>query len=118
MYDKMKYNQKQLFNITKITKHNINLWTVEQKIKLHKVELVGPFVEIDCKLHVVFFFDSDKSLNEYAVGETNEIIKKQFLSELQSNGYPEDLLKLVTFEYDSHENVVKNYEGNYFYRMR
>jgi len=37
---------------------------------------------------------------------------------LQINNYPFDKFHNVLIEIDSHENVVKNYGGSYFFRLR
>ena len=41
-----------------------------------------------------------------------------FLGALRDVGYPEEHLRLVTFEVDSDERVNREFEGSYFARLR
>lgn len=43
---------------------------------------------------------------------------EKFLAILAENGYPADWLADTSFEVDSHENVERNFDGSYFYRLR
>ncbi len=45
-------------------------------------------------------------------------IEAECIRLLLNHHFPERLLAQVIFAYDSHENVTKNYEGSYFYRLR
>ncbi len=93
-------------------------WTKQNGIKLHMVDYVVPFVFTDKSLSVWLFYDTDKTKSDYEINGTNEIVKNQYLHLLTELNYPTDYLKEVTFIIDSDENVKKNYEGNYFYRLR
>jgi hypothetical protein len=48
----------------------------------------------------------------------NDEMKNCYLSLLRDFGYPFDKFPNVVFEFDSDENVRKNYAGSYFYRLR
>jgi len=93
-------------------------WTKQNGIRLHMVDSVVPFVLTDKSLSVWLFYDTDKTKNDYEINGTNEIVKNQCLHLLTELNYPIDYLKEVTFYIDSDENVKKNYEGSYFYRLR
>lgn len=93
-------------------------WTMQNEIRLHWVDYVVPFVLTDKSLTVWLFYDTDKTISDYEINGTNEIVKNQYLHFLTKLGYPMDYLKEVTFYIDSEENVKKNYEGSYFYRLR
>lgn len=68
-----------------------------------------------------------KSASLYIFFKTNtELIKYEYLkneiknyiySYLNSNGYFKKFNDKITIEFDSDENVNKNYEGNYYYRL-
>jgi hypothetical protein len=45
-------------------------------------------------------------------------VQQEFLSILGAGGYPAAWLPDVAFDIDSHENVERNYDGSYFYRLR
>ena len=93
-------------------------WTMQNEIRLHWVDYVVPFVLTDKSLTVWLFYDTDKTKSDYEINGTNEIVKNQYLHFLTKLGYTIDYLKEVTFYIDSEENVKKNYEGSYFYRLR
>ena len=92
-------------------------WAKTKNIPLYHIEIIVPFVENDENLHVVFFLDTEV-MKEHALSSgLDEKLEAKYKLELKNNKYPYNLAK-ITFEYDSHENVVQNYEGSYFYRMR
>ncbi len=93
-------------------------WAAKSNIALHKIEAVVPFVISDKDLVVWLFFATEKIVKEYEKNGTIEKVKEVYLRTLEGIKYPSDYLNLVTFYIDSHENVVKNYEGSYFYRLR
>lgn len=93
-------------------------WTKQNEIRLHTVDCVVPFVLTDKGLSVWLFYDTDKIKSDYETNGTNDLVKKQCLHLLTELNYPTDYLKDVTFFIDSDENVKKNYEGSYFYRLR
>ena len=93
-------------------------WTKEININLHNIEYVVPFILSDKCLSVWFFFDNDHTKSNYEKNGTNDLVKTKYLEILKKLNYPSDYLNEVTFEIDSDENVTKNYEGNYFYRLR
>ncbi|MEX0996266.1 MAG: hypothetical protein WDZ45_04395 [Flavobacteriaceae bacterium] len=72
----------------------------------------------DKDLDVWLFFDTDEIVMNYAINGTTEKVKKEYLRILEDLNYPSNYLDQVIFHIDSHENVVKNYEGSYFYRLR
>lgn len=93
-------------------------WAKKSNISLHNIETVVPFATSDKDLDVWLFFDTDEIVNNYEKNGTTEKVKKEFLQTLENLKYPSYYLDQVTFQIDSHENVVKNYEGSYFYRLR
>jgi hypothetical protein len=93
-------------------------WTKEININLQNIEYVVPFILSDKSLSVWFFFDNDQTKSNYEKNGTNDLVKTKYLEILKTLNYPSDYLNEVTFEIDSDENVTKNYEGSYFYRLR
>lgn len=93
-------------------------WTSHSKIQLHTIECVVPFVLTDKSLFVYLFYDTDITKTDYENNGTNEEVKNKYLHFLTEFNYPIDYLKEVSFVIDSDENVRKNYEGSYFYRLR
>lgn len=93
-------------------------WTIQDQIKLHTIECVVPLVNSDKSLFVWLFYDTDQTKNDYENNGTNEAVKNKYLHLLNELSYPVEYLKEVSFLADSDENVKKNYEGSYFYRLR
>jgi hypothetical protein len=93
-------------------------WTKDNNIKLFKIEFIVPFVLTDISLQVWLFFDTDKTMSEYETNGTTQLVKQKYLDCLTQLDYPENYLNEVNFTIDSDENVQKNYEGSYFYRLR
>lgn len=93
-------------------------WTKQNEINLCTVECVVPFSTTDKSLSVWLFYDTDNTKTNYEINGVNNLVKKQYLHFLKELNYPTDYLKEIAFFIDSDENVKKNYEGSYFYRLR
>jgi len=93
-------------------------WTKTNNINLFRIEYIVPFVLTDKSLDVWLFFDTEKISTQYQTDGTIQKAKTKFLDILVELDYPTDNLKGVMFYVDTDENVQKNYEGNYFYRLR
>ncbi|MEP4531624.1 MAG: hypothetical protein ABJ004_00970 [Cyclobacteriaceae bacterium] len=93
-------------------------WAKKMNIHLVKIEPVVPFVLTDKEMYLWLFMDTDDRITEYEQSGTIEQIKKHISENLAEHGYQNDYLEKVFFRIDSHQNVVENYEGSYFYRLR
>ena len=107
----------QLSHVNKIKDLTIS-WAKSVDIKLHNIQTVVPFVLTDKSLGVWLFFDNDQLVQTYNKNGVTDNVKQKYLDFLKNDNYPADYLAQVTFFVDSHENVVKNFEGSYFYRLR
>lgn len=107
----------QLQYVDKAIAHMMD-WAQASDIHLHKIESIIPFVATDKSLEIWLFFSTDEVKKRYEQDGKTQLVKKTFLQTLQELNYPADYLSQVTFIIDSHENVVENYEGSYFYRLR
>lgn len=114
----MNKNRELQLRIIEKNKIKIKRWAKTNGIHLHNIETITPFIDADFELHVVLFFNTDIDLNTYNKDGTSNRLQQLYLEELTNNNYPEEWLKAVTFEFDSYENVMRKYNGNYFYRMR
>ena len=114
----MDKRRRQQFDVIEKADHKINQWANGRKIPLDNIEVVVPFVDDDFDLHVVFFFQTNDNLDAYRKDGTTVKIQERYMAILRESSYPDEWLTLVTFEYDSKENVDSNFEGSYFYRMR
>jgi hypothetical protein len=106
------------FEIIEVARPRILAWAARERIPLHRVEYVAPFVESDLSLSVWLFYDTDRSLAEWARNGGSDRLGRQFLIILSELGYPDELAAQVGFQLDSDENVRNNFEGSYFYRLR
>jgi hypothetical protein len=82
--------------------------------KFHQLE----FIPHSTFLEIFIFYKTDADV---AAGNTDgfsETIRQKMLGDLADLEYPRLAETEVRFIFDSHENVVKNYEGSYFYRLR
>jgi hypothetical protein len=93
-------------------------WAQANGVPLVRVEFVVPFVDTDFSLSVWLFYDTNANVTQAAADGTTTDVQQEFQSILSASGYPRDWLSRVSFYIDSHENVERNYEGSYFYRLR
>ena len=92
-------------------------WATDTRIPLECIHYVAAFEAWNKKNEVYVFVDTDLDLKKFESDGTLRRIEVRFLDLLVSANYPFEKWPLL-FIFDSHENVVKNYEGNYFYRLR
>lgn len=64
------------------------------------------------------FYPKNKDLEKYNKNGTSEKIRQCYVKSLEAHNFPFSEFPRVGFEFDSDENVRKNYAGNYFYRLR
>ncbi|HEY4328550.1 MAG TPA: hypothetical protein VGN88_02350 [Phycisphaerae bacterium] len=109
--------RRQQFAIIESAKARILSWAHQRRIPLHCVHFIVPFVDTDFSLSVWFFYKIDADIPSEGTKELVEI-SAAFLEILRSLDYPPEWLTGVNFVFDSHEHVERDYEGNYFYRLR
>jgi hypothetical protein len=112
------FNRDIEFEILEQAKNKILAWAQTVNNGLFHIEYSVPFVKNDYTLVVVFFYKFDKMITDYAENGKSEEVKNKFISLLREFQYPFQLIPLISFIFDSDENVQKNYQGSYFYRMR
>jgi hypothetical protein len=109
--------RRQQFSFLEAAEGQLFSWSKERGIPLHRVEFVVPFVETDFGLSVWLFYHTDEELVHEQENSYSEI-DKAFMDILRALGYPEEWCRDITFTFDSHEHVERDYQGNYFYRLR
>jgi hypothetical protein len=97
---------------------NLMAWAKGQDIPLHRMEFVVPFVDTNFGLSAWFFFETDAQLRRSGALGWPERLSARLTEVLATLGYPAPWLRKIGFYWDSHENVVRNYGGRYFYRLR
>lgn len=63
------------------------------------------------------FYNYDRQIQEDEASGLADAVKKDTLQALEAVGRGAQETLKVEFEFDSHENVVNNYEGDYFLRL-
>ena len=104
--------RQQQFDHLTSAKTQILAWAEERGVRLVRVEFIVPFVESAFYMTVWMFYESNTDAG------WAEPLRDEFLRLLANGGYPHEWLSQVAFAFDSHENVVRDYEGNYFHRLR
>ena len=87
-------------------------------LRIHSVHYVATFAAWDDGIGVWMFFPTDRDLEEYTTSGVTKTLKAEYLKILHELNYPFDKFPKVVFTFDSDENVQRNYEGSYFYRLR
>lgn len=88
-------------------------WGEFDGVKVFRVEINAGYGV----LGVFIFYKTDKELNIYRENGVIEKAKQNFIRILGDLGYFEEFDDEVGFIFDSHENVKKNFKGNYYYRL-
>jgi hypothetical protein len=111
-------SENKYWNIIEEAEIFVMKWAENQGTPLYKIEYVATFEKWDNGIGVYIFFESEEE--KYKAQNINffERIKQYYLSILKELKYPFNKFPEIIFFYDSDENVKKNYEGTYFYRLR
>ncbi len=89
-------------------------------VRVRHTEVVTTSEEWDETLGIWLFFEDNSELAKCRMDGTTVAIETLFNDRLEAakNPYSFSKLPTVVFEFDSHENVLRNYQGNYFLRLR
>lgn len=105
-------------NIIEAAKAPLSRLARESGIPLHCVEYIVPFVETDFGLNVHFFLETDDQVSSADSKRWTDALATKLLEILESLGYPHLWLQRVCFYVSSHEHVVRDFQGSYFYYLR
>ena len=106
------------FRLIEGARERLMNWAHARGIPLVRLDFLVPFVADDFSLSAWLFYDTDASAAAREADGTTATLRHEFLAALRALGYPERWAGDITFNVDSHENVVRSYEGSYFYRLR
>jgi hypothetical protein len=106
------------FRIIEAARERLISWAHARGIPLARLEFLVPFVADDFSLSTWLFYDTDASAAALEADGTTATVRREFLAAVRTLGYPERWADEIDFSVDSHENVVRSYEGSYFYRLR
>ena len=90
-------------------------WSHTNNIHLFAVHFV-PLP--DFSLEVYVFYERDIDITQNQQNGVSDRIKQVFLKTLYDLNYMKIFNNNVTFTFDSNENVINNYQGSYFFRLR
>lgn len=114
----MSLQRKKQFSLLELAKARLLQCTERQALPLHRAQFVVPFGDEDFDLEVWLFLEKDRDVKKLKRDGTLDALQRHFITILRDLDYPQEWLDAVRFQTDSHQNVERNYEGNYFYRMR
>lgn len=83
------------------------------KVKIYKSMCIPYF---GMKMELIIFFEKDSELLRYKENEMTDYIKEKFMEILDEIGYTKIFIDEVKIEFDTDENVKRNYAGNYYFR--
>lgn len=69
-------------------------------------------------LEVYVFYHHDDDVRKCCANGASQTIEEMFMAELKRSGRGTEFGENVRFEFDSHENVSRNYKGSYFLRLK
>ena len=93
-------------------------WAGEEGVPLHSIQCVATFEPWDKGVAVWIFYETEADRQVGLERGTDARIEREVHLALGSADYPFHEFPEVIFRFDSHENVVRNYAGSMFYRMR
>jgi hypothetical protein len=103
------------WKLTEKAKKKIIKWAKKNSIEIHEIHFIPMY---DFSLEIYIFFVSDKCLQVYEENSITQTLKENFIDILSKLEYMDRVSSKIDFVFDSHENVVKNYNGSYFFRLR
>ena len=106
------------YKIIDSARADLGEWVKSQHIPIHRYEFVAVFESWSDSHSLWVFYPTNKDLEEFNRNGTSEKIKQRYHLALNSRNFPFAEFPKVGFEFDSDENVRRNYAGNYFYRLR
>jgi len=90
-------------------------WSSNNNVYIHEVYFV-PMNDFSLEVYIFYRNDNDIILNKG--NGISDDVKQIFLKTLSDMDYFRYYKNNISFIFDSHENVVKNYSGSYFFRLR
>ncbi|HNX29616.1 MAG TPA: hypothetical protein PKN87_09460 [Syntrophomonadaceae bacterium] len=107
--------EEQQWDLIEKAKTILMKWSENNNANLLAVHFVPMF---DFSLEVYIFYKSDADIKRNQNNGISEKAKQIFLKALNDMEYMKNFNDNITFTFDSNENVINNYEGSYFLRLR
>ena len=106
------------YKIIDSAKADLEEWANIHQIPIHRYEFVAVFESWSDSHSLWIFYPTNKDLEKLNKNGTSEKIKQCYQQALEARNFPFSEFPKAGFEFDSDENVRRNYAGNYFYRLR
>ncbi|HEU5115880.1 MAG TPA: hypothetical protein VFT74_04320 [Isosphaeraceae bacterium] len=100
------------FALIETARDSLMRWAGAQRIPLHRMEYVVPFVDTNFGLSAWFFYKTDEQLRQAEENGWSDRLSACLVEVLRDLGYAPDWLWRIRFFFDSHENVLRHYEGS------
>ncbi len=94
--------------------NEFKLWLNKNNYDIFRVEYIAHFGEY---AEVLIFFKTNTQLKEFKNNKITTLIETEFIKILKRIGYINEFNKKILIYFDSHENVIKYYNGNYGLRI-
>lgn len=111
----MSKDEKLQWRIIEKAKKYIMDWSKKNSADIYAVHFVPMF---DFSLEVYIFYAKDIDIVRNDENGITNNVRRVFCDELSDMGYMKSFGDNIKFIFDSHENVVNNYNGSYFLRLR
>ena len=108
-----KKNFKQWYYLKKAIPRIVH-WSKKNNCKIYNIEYVPIFGE---ELDILIFYKTDLELEMFKTKKITDLTKKEFIAILEEIGYTTEFNNNIRINFDSDENVQKNYQGNYGLRL-
>ena len=92
----------------------IKHWAKKNNCKIYNIECVPIFGE---ELDILIFYKTNLELEMFKTKKITDLTKKEFITILEEIGYTTEFNNNIRINFDSDENVQKNYQGNYGLRL-
>jgi hypothetical protein len=108
-------SEKLQWDIIEKGKEKLLEWSKENNAHIFTVH----FVPIGFSpLEVYIFYENDIDIVQNEKNGVTDNVKRVFLETISDMNYMKIFDDNITFTFDSNENVIKNYQGSYFFRLR
>ena len=87
-------------------------WSKKNNCKIYNIEYVPIFGE---ELDILIFYKTDLELEMFKTKKITDLTKKEFIAILEEIGYTTEFNNNIRINFDSDENVQKNYQGTIIY---
>jgi hypothetical protein len=111
----MDNKEKLQWNIIEKAKNALMKWSKDNLANIHAIRFVSMF---DFSLEVYIFYKYNSDITKNEINGLTDNAKQYFLKTISDMDYMKHFESNIAFIFDSDENVIKNYNGSYFLRLR